>query len=127
MLWELSVAEQRTIASSAHTRQRCIPKLGDWTLGVSRMPMTHEQQQVPEPTTPARPARTAKDEWRKGIRQLIISAVVLAVMLALWWLVATTNREGHHDAQLLPLLTLIPLLPALYHLFHARFHSSKHG
>jgi len=46
-------------------------------------------------------------------------------MLALWWLVATTNSEGHHDAHLLPLFTLIPLLPALYHLFHARFHPSK--
>jgi hypothetical protein len=89
------------------------------------MPVTHEKH-VPEPTTPARPARTAKDEWRKGIRQLIISAMVLAVMLAFWWLVATTNSEGHHDAQLLPLLTLIPLLPALYHLFHARFHLPKH-
>jgi hypothetical protein len=52
--------------------------------------------------------------------------VVLAAMLALWWLVATTNREGHHDAQLLPLFTLIPLLPAVYHLLHARFHPSKH-
>ncbi len=90
------------------------------------MPVTHKEH-VPEPTTPTPPARTAKDEWRKGIRQLIISAVVLAVTLALWWLVAATNREGHHDAQLLPLLTLIPLLPALYHLFHARFHQSKHG
>ncbi len=87
--------------------------------------MTHKEH-VPEPTTSARPSRTAEDEWRKGIRQLIISAVVLAVMLALWWLVATTNSEGHHDAQLLPLFTLIPLLPALYHLFRARFHSAKH-
>ena len=89
------------------------------------MPTTHATHE-PEPTTQARPVRTAKDEWRKGIRQLIISAVVLAAMLALWWLVATTNSEGHHDAQLLPLFTLIPLLPALYHLFHARFHPPKH-
>jgi hypothetical protein len=89
------------------------------------MPTTHEKHE-PEPTTAARPARTAKDERRKGIRQLIISAVVLAAMLVLWWLVATTNSEGHHDAHLLPLLTLIPLLPALYHLFRARFRLPKH-
>ncbi|HET9082274.1 MAG TPA: hypothetical protein VFO01_17385 [Trebonia sp.] len=89
------------------------------------MPPTHEKHGL-EPTTPARLVRTAKDERRQGIRLLIISAVTLAVMLALWWLVATTNSEGHHDAQLLPLFTLIPLLPALYHLFHARFHPSKH-
>jgi hypothetical protein len=60
-------------------------------------------------------ARTARDERRRGIRDLIISAVVLAGMLALWWLVATTNREGHHDAQLLPILTAIPLELALWH------------
>ena len=88
------------------------------------MPTTHEKYQ-PEPTTPVRPERAVKGEWCQGIRQLIISAVVLAAMLALWWLVATTNSEGHHDAHLLPLFTLIPLLPALYHLFRARFHPSK--
>ena len=89
------------------------------------MSTTHEKHE-PESTARARPARTAKDEWRQGIRQLIISAVVLAAMLTLWWLVATTNSEGHHDAHLLPLFTLIPLLPALYHLFHARFRPPKH-
>ncbi len=89
------------------------------------MPTAHEKHGA-EPTTPARRARTAKDERRQGLRLLIIRAVVLVAMLALWWLVATTNSEGHHDAQLLPLFTLIPLLPALYHLFHARFHLSNH-
>lgn len=43
--------------------------------------------------------RTARDEKRRAIRDLIVSVVVLAGMLALWWLVATTNSEGHHDAQ----------------------------
>jgi hypothetical protein len=60
-------------------------------------------------------AKTAGDEKRRGIRALIISAVVLAGMLALWWLVATTNREGHHDAELLPIFTAIPLALALWH------------
>lgn len=60
-------------------------------------------------------ARTATDERRRGVRALLISVVVLAGMLALWWLVATTNREGHHDAQLLPIFTLIPLGIAFWH------------
>lgn len=59
--------------------------------------------------------RTARDERRRGIRALIASPVVLAAALVLWWLVATTNREGHHDAQLLPILTVIPLCIALWH------------
>ena len=60
-------------------------------------------------------ARTARDERRRGLRALIMSPVVLAATLALWWLVATTNREGHHDAQLLPILTVIPLAIAFWH------------
>jgi hypothetical protein len=43
-------------------------------------------------------------------------------MSALWWLVATTNREGTHDAELLPLFALIPGLIGLFHLARARFH-----
>ena len=79
------------------------------------------------PVKPARPtrARTAKDERRRGLRLLIISALVAAAMFALWWLVATTNSEGDHDAELLPLFTLIPLIPALYHLFRARLLRAK--
>jgi multidrug resistance efflux pump len=50
-----------------------------------------------ETSTPERTER-AMQERRKGIRGLIISAVVLAALLAFWWLVATTNSEGHHDA-----------------------------
>lgn len=78
------------------------------------------------PTTmekPAKPvsARAAEDERRRGVRLLIISALVAAALFALWWLVATSNSEGDHDAELLPLFTLIPLIPALYHLLRARF------
>ncbi len=83
------------------------------------MPATVEKPKAESPT-PARPGQPAKDERRRGIHLLIVSAVVAAAMFALWWLVATTNSEGHHDAELLPLFTLIPLVPAIYHLWHAR-------
>ena len=66
-------------------------------------------------------SRTVRDEKRRGIRDLVVSVVVLAGMLAMWWLVATTNSEGHHDAQLLPILTLIPLGLALWHFAWAWF------
>jgi hypothetical protein len=59
--------------------------------------------------------RTARDEMRRGIRQLVVSGGVLAGTLALWWLVATSNRAGHHDAEVLPILTAIPLALALWH------------
>jgi hypothetical protein len=52
---------------------------------------------------------------------LVVSALLAALMFAGWWLVATTNREGHHDAELLPIFTLITLVPALYHLLLARY------
>ena len=53
--------------------------------------------------------RTAEDERRAGIRDLIVGAVALVLMLGLWWLVARTNSEGTHDAELLPFIALIPL------------------
>ncbi len=73
--------------------------------------------------------RTATDEKRRGIRALIVSAVVLAGMLALWWLVATTNREGHHDAELLPIFTAVPLGIALWHFAWSWFlrRQTSHG
>jgi len=40
-------------------------------------------------------------------------------MLAMWWLVENTNREGTHDTQLLPLFALIPLLIGTYHLIRS--------
>jgi hypothetical protein len=66
--------------------------------------------------------RTSQQEMRSGIRWLIAGALFLVAMLAMWWLVATTNREGTHDAELLPLFALIPLLIGLYHLVRARHH-----
>ena len=66
-------------------------------------------------------ARTAEAEKRRGIVWLIVGVFVLAVMFGFWWLVATTNSEGHHDAQLLPFLALIPLLIGAYHLLWSRF------
>jgi hypothetical protein len=66
-------------------------------------------------------SRTAKEERRSGIRLIVIGLVVLAALLALWWLVERTNTEGEHDAQLLPFFALIPLLLGVYHLIRSRF------
>lgn len=82
------------------------------------------------PTTTEKPpkqawAPAAEAERRRGFRLLIISAVVAAALFALWWLVARSNSEGDHDAELLPLFTLIPLIPALYHLLRARLLRAK--
>jgi hypothetical protein len=86
------------------------------------------------PTTTAPPGtrapiphhtRTSAGERRRGIRLLVISVFLAGGMFALWWLVATTNREGHHDAELLPLFTLFTLVPAAYHLLLARYLRSK--
>lgn len=87
------------------------------------MPTTIQRPQVD-----ARHARrrTASAEQRhKGMRLLAISVPFAAAMFALWWLVATTNREGHHDAELLPIFTLFTLVPAVYHLLRARYLRSK--
>jgi hypothetical protein len=64
--------------------------------------------------------RTAEDERRSGVHWLIAGAIVLVAMFAMWWLVATTNREGEHDAELLPFFALIPLGIGLYHVVHSR-------
>lgn len=82
------------------------------------------------PTTIEKPAKpawppAADDERRRGLRLLIVSALVAAALFALWWLVARSNSEGDHDAELLPLFTLIPLIPALYHLVRARLLRAK--
>ncbi len=87
----------------------------DWMSEVRQMPTTMEKP--PKPVW----APTADDERRRGLRLLIISALVAAALFAMWWLVARSNSEGDHDAELLPLFTLIPLIPALYHLLRARF------
>jgi hypothetical protein len=68
--------------------------------------------------------RTADDERRSSIHWLIAGAIFLAAMLGMWWLVAKTNSEGTHDAELLPLFALIPLLIGLYHLVRSRLHQA---
>lgn len=64
--------------------------------------------------------RTAADQKRSGIHWLIAGVLVLAAMFAMWWLVESTNKEGTHDAQLLPFFALIPLLIGVYHLVRSR-------
>jgi hypothetical protein len=82
--------------------------------------------QRPRPRSRPAPERTASQtQRRKGVRLLVISVPFAAAMFALWWLVATTNREGHHDAELLPIFTLFTLVPAVYHLLRARYLRSK--
>jgi apolipoprotein N-acyltransferase len=66
--------------------------------------------------------RTADAERRAGMRWLVAGACFLVLMLGMWWLVATTNSEGEHDAELLPLFALIPLSIGLYHVLRARLH-----
>jgi hypothetical protein len=66
--------------------------------------------------------RTPDEERRTGIHWLVAGTVVLAAMFALWWLVESTNKEGTHDAQLLPFFALIPLLIGVAHLVRSRLH-----
>ena len=66
--------------------------------------------------------RTPDEETRSGIHWLIAGVLVLVVMLGLWWLVAETNSEGTHDAELLPFFALIPVLIGVYHLVRSRLH-----
>lgn len=63
---------------------------------------------------------TAVEERRSGIHWLVAGAVMLAAMLAMWWLVEETNEEGTHDAELLPFFALIPLAIGVYHLARSR-------
>lgn len=88
------------------------------------MPAVVDKPETKKTSSPHR-TRSAVDERRRGIRLLIVSAVLAAAMFALWWLVATTNREGQHDAELLPLVTLFALVPAIYHLIYARYLKSR--
>lgn len=71
--------------------------------------------------------RTVDQERRKAIVWLIAAVVVLAAMLGMWWLVAETNEEGTHDAELLPIFTLIPLTISGYHLLLSRRRHGAHG
>ena len=64
--------------------------------------------------------RTVADEKRAGRHWLIAGGFVLVAMFAMWWLVAETNEEGTHDAEVLPLFALIPLSIGAYHLLRSR-------
>lgn len=65
--------------------------------------------------------RTAAEERRSGMRLIVVGFVVLAAMVALWWLIVTTNSEGDPgDPYLLPLFGLIPLAIGFYRIVHAR-------
>jgi hypothetical protein len=66
--------------------------------------------------------RSADSEKRLGIGWLIGGVMFLALMFGAWWLVESTNKEGTHDAQLLPFFALIPLLIGGYHLVRSRIH-----
>lgn len=63
--------------------------------------------------------RTAAGQRRAAVRWMTAFVVCLAASFAMWWLVARTNAEGHHDAELLPLFSLIPLAIGLYHLYRS--------
>jgi hypothetical protein len=65
-------------------------------------------------------ARGAAWQKRRGIVWMIAGAVILALMFAMWWLVESTNKEGTHDAPLLPFFALIPLGIGAYHLAMSR-------
>jgi hypothetical protein len=65
-------------------------------------------------------SRSPERERRAGVRWIVAGIVFLGLMLAMWWLVARTNSEGDHDAELLPLFSLIPLLIGAFHLWRAR-------
>jgi len=67
-------------------------------------------------------SRTAGAERRLGVIWLIAGTCFLALMFGAWWLVENTNKEGQHDAQLLPWFALIPLLIGVYYMIRSRMH-----
>ena len=64
----------------------------------------------------------AAHEKRRGIVWTIAGVVFLGLMFGMWALVEATNKEGTHDAQLLPFFALIPLGIGAYHLMRSRLH-----
>lgn len=77
------------------------------------------RQIVPSPARAA--AKAAADERRSGIWLTVIGTVLVVAAFAMWWLVATTNREGDRgDPQLLPVAAAIPLAIGVYRIVHAR-------
>jgi hypothetical protein len=74
------------------------------------------------PNEEATMAGTDTEERRRGIIWMIAGLVFLAIMFAGWWLVEVTNRQGTHDAELLPFFALIPLGIGAYHLIRSTMH-----
>ena len=68
---------------------------------------------------------SAASERRRGIYWLVAGVVFLVLMFGAWWLVEETNKEGTHDANLLPWFALIPLSIGAYHLVRARVRRSR--
>ena len=66
-------------------------------------------------------ARDSAQERRRGIIWMIAGCIFLALMFGMWWLVESTNKEGTHDANLLPYFALIPLGIGAYHFVRSRF------
>jgi apolipoprotein N-acyltransferase len=64
-------------------------------------------------------------ERHRGVVWMVAGTAFLALMFGFWWLVESTNKEGHHDAQLLPILALIPLGIGAYHLVRGRQHRTQ--
>lgn len=64
--------------------------------------------------------RSTTSERRRGVAWLVAGFMFLALMFGAWWLVANTNKEGTHDAHLLPWFALVPLGIGAYHLVRAR-------
>ena len=51
--------------------------------------------------------RTVVEEQRSGAHWIVVGALLVVAAFLMWWLVESTNREGEHDAQLLPFFALI--------------------
>jgi hypothetical protein len=72
--------------------------------------------------------RTVDEERRSGVHLVEIGLVVLVAMLALWWLIVTTNSEGDPgDPYLLPLFGLMPLALGVYRIARARSRQRRFG
>ena len=67
----------------------------------------------------------ASHEKRRGIIWLTTGVLFLALMFGAWALVEATNKEGTHDAQLLPFFALIPLGIGAYHLIRSRLQGPR--
>lgn len=67
-------------------------------------------------------SRVVEAERRLASCWATFGAFSLALMFGAWWLVENTNKEGQHNAELLPFVALIPRGIGLYHLIRSRPH-----